>query len=238
LAPLDRLYSDAFLFHEGPRRAMTLSRMYRPWRRQAFSVGAWLVAFLYLFVAGGVPLRLTAPASLTAPKDVSRPFPCMNRPCGCQNADQCWRSCCCHTKAERMAWARARGVEPPIDQVAASPDETSETASRPRSCCSKRSSSELHDWEGGKRIVVTLRGQTRSQYEPVSESTSVLVLIQAVDCQGIGLQWLGGCVVTPPAIAEYWPELPPSGRLVLAARFSISSPAFPPPVPPPRVGTA
>jgi len=30
----------------------------------------------------------------------------MNRPCGCASAEQCWRSCCCTTKTERIAWAK------------------------------------------------------------------------------------------------------------------------------------
>ena len=40
-------------------------------------------------------------------------FPCMDCPCGCNSAEQCWRSCCCHTLAERMDWAREHGVRPP-----------------------------------------------------------------------------------------------------------------------------
>jgi hypothetical protein len=61
-----------------------------------------------LFSAVGMPL----PAA-PVPKDLSQPFPCMNNPCGCSNAEACWRSCCCTTLAERLAWAREHGVEPP-----------------------------------------------------------------------------------------------------------------------------
>ncbi|MFM8893175.1 MAG: hypothetical protein ACKOTB_16435, partial [Planctomycetia bacterium] len=37
--------------------------------------------------------------------------PCMDRPCGCATAEQCFTSCCCNTPAETLAWARSRGVE-------------------------------------------------------------------------------------------------------------------------------
>jgi hypothetical protein len=45
-------------------------------------------------------------------------FPCSSCPCGCATAEQCWRSCCCHTLAERMAWAREHGVRPPEYAIA------------------------------------------------------------------------------------------------------------------------
>jgi hypothetical protein len=65
-------------------------------------------------IASGLPLPAVAAAiGEAAKKDLSKPFPCMNRPCGCQNADQCWHSCCCFTMRERLAWAEANGIEPP-----------------------------------------------------------------------------------------------------------------------------
>ena len=49
-----------------------------------------------------------------AAKDRSRPFPCMDKPCGCATAEQCFANCFCHTPAERLAWAKAHGVEPAV----------------------------------------------------------------------------------------------------------------------------
>lgn len=43
------------------------------------------------------------------------PFPCMDRPCGCLNADDCWHHCCCFSPAEHVAWARQRGWSIPMD---------------------------------------------------------------------------------------------------------------------------
>jgi hypothetical protein len=61
-------------------------------------------------VASGLPFPTPDSA---IKKDLSKPFPCMNRPCGCQNADQCWHECCCFTMREKLAWAEANGVTPP-----------------------------------------------------------------------------------------------------------------------------
>jgi hypothetical protein len=71
-------------------------------------------------VASGVPLPLGAgsgkgdprSAMRLAAKDRSQPFPCMDKPCGCATAEQCFTTCCCNTPAETLAWARAHRVEP------------------------------------------------------------------------------------------------------------------------------
>lgn len=50
-------------------------------------------------------------------KDLSAPFPCQNRPCGCPSAERCWRTCCCFSMREKLSWARENGVEPPPDVI-------------------------------------------------------------------------------------------------------------------------
>ena len=77
----------------------------------------WLVTLGWCLVASGLPFpgsgvaeRGGGPPRRVA-KDRSRPFPCMDSPCGCASAQQCLTSCCCHTPAERLAWARRHGVE-------------------------------------------------------------------------------------------------------------------------------
>jgi len=86
----------------------------------------WALVGLYGLVASGLPLPFGMPlpgeprggdriaASRLAAKDRSRPFPCMDKPCGCATAEQCFANCCCHTPAERLAWARAHKVEPDV----------------------------------------------------------------------------------------------------------------------------
>jgi len=45
--------------------------------------------------------------------DTSVPFPCQSRGCGCMTAHHCWTKCCCHSPAERLAWANKNKVTPP-----------------------------------------------------------------------------------------------------------------------------
>src|SRR5947209_7307476 len=54
-------------------------------------------------------VRVHAEAASLSGKDRSQPFPCMDRPCGCQSADECWHHCCCTTLDERLAWAHEHG---------------------------------------------------------------------------------------------------------------------------------
>lgn len=84
-------------------------------------VTIWMATIGYALVASGLPLPLggAQPASSTsaaakrlAGKDRSQPFPCMDKPCGCTTAEQCFSSCCCDTPAELLAWAKANHVEP------------------------------------------------------------------------------------------------------------------------------
>jgi hypothetical protein len=86
-------------------------------------ITTWLAILGYTLVASGLPLPfgMIAPVAPDSPaakrvagKDRSRPFPCMDRPCGCATAEQCFTSCCCNTPAETLAWATAHRVEPAV----------------------------------------------------------------------------------------------------------------------------
>jgi hypothetical protein len=105
---------------------------------------SWLMLAVYVFVVSGVPLPFAgSPAATGSPaakrlagKDRSRPFPCMDKPCGCATAEQCLSSCCCNTPAELLAWAKANRVDPAtlmaLQQRAAAP----RPAPAAGSCCS------------------------------------------------------------------------------------------------------
>lgn len=84
----------------------------------------WLTLLMQMVVVSGVPLPVGTLAAHTtmaadgeavegrlAAKDRSQPFPCMDRPCGCGSAEQCFSSCCCHTPEQLLAWARSRDLE-------------------------------------------------------------------------------------------------------------------------------
>jgi hypothetical protein len=99
---------------------------------------------LQVLVASGLPLPLAGQAPVAgspaakrlAGKDRSLPFPCMDKPCGCATAEQCFTSCCCHTPAETLAWAKANRVDP---GMLAALERRAGAGSRPapksRSCC-------------------------------------------------------------------------------------------------------
>jgi hypothetical protein len=89
-------------------------------RSRPRSITIWLALAGYVLVASGIPLPVGAGAAARdgsrgaariAAKDRSRPFPCMNKPCGCATARQCFTKCCCNTPAETLRWARAHGVD-------------------------------------------------------------------------------------------------------------------------------
>jgi len=80
----------------------------------------WLMLAAYVVVVSGVPLPIAGSppeagspaAKRLADKDRSRPFPCMDKPCGCATAEQCFSSCCCNSPAELLAWAEINGLDP------------------------------------------------------------------------------------------------------------------------------
>lgn len=80
-------------------------------RRRLFVAG---LAVVYATTAIGVPLPMVA--STTKSGEL---FPCANCACGCATAEQCWRSCCCHSLSERIAWAHEHNVRPPEYALAA-----------------------------------------------------------------------------------------------------------------------
>ena len=66
-----------------------------------------------------VPLPMAPLPSNSPEKDLSQPFPCQNRPCGCRSAEQCWKNCCCFNNSQKIAWAKAHKVPVPDYVVAA-----------------------------------------------------------------------------------------------------------------------
>lgn len=82
----------------------------------------------FLWLSSGAPLPAPAPAS-------GELFPCMDCGCGCVTAEHCWRNCCCHTPAERLAWAKRNGVMPPAFVLAAAAKEAVRITASSKPCC-------------------------------------------------------------------------------------------------------
>src|SRR5687767_4937393 len=85
------------------------------------------------FLAATVGVPVINPWVSPLGKDLSQPFPCQHSACGCQNAEACWRGCCCLSNRQQLAWAKDHGVK--------APTYVAEQASREEvagSCCAVR----------------------------------------------------------------------------------------------------
>jgi hypothetical protein len=98
--------------------------------------GAWLALLGQVIAVVGLPLP---PASA---KDVSSPFPCQQRVCGCMTASDCWKSCCCFTAGQRVQWAREHDAEVPAELVEDAEEECASCVApeeeHSESCCTTK----------------------------------------------------------------------------------------------------
>jgi len=184
----------------------------------------WSALVVYVCVSCGFS------APIPSGKDLSRAFPCMYSRCGCQNADQCWRSCCCHTVSERLAWARAHGVAPPeyvhsLSEKAVPPVKKSCcTAHQPaakttHSCCSSHA----------ERATCVHHRDTKPE-RGVS-------FLQALRCRGLSANWIG---MAPSVVSDQF-ECSISFQVIewlTPSPVVLPSQDLAPPIPPPRLATA
>ena len=90
-----------------------------------------------------VACSLEFPLPVIVLKDTTIAYPCQTRGCGCQNADQCWKSCCCFSDVEKLAWAKANGITPPdwfLEKIAAAEDQAEKTPVAAKAPAAKKSS--------------------------------------------------------------------------------------------------
>lgn len=104
----------------------------RSFRRRLLSA---FLAAMYAITAAGVPIPTGGIAG-----NSGELYPCAGHACGCQSAEQCWRSCCCFSLAERMGWAERHGVRPPEFAIAEARSAGMEVAwlGQPGGCCHGR----------------------------------------------------------------------------------------------------
>ena len=107
-------------------------------RWPGFRRGIALLALVnYVALAAGLPLPSCSYAAIGAEAGSSTPHPCSGHRCGCGSAEQCWKSCCCFSTAEKLAWARRNGITPPSFVVAEpEPRPTGSRSPVRKSCCS------------------------------------------------------------------------------------------------------
>src|SRR5258708_4975277 len=176
---------------------------------RGLAVMAAMVAFWATTI--GVPL----PSASV--KDLSKPFPCMHRLCGCMHSAQCWKGCCCFSDREKLAWAAAHGVEPPAFVVAAA----WKSMDAERKCCDK-------NLRSGRYYKALAKN-------PIGSKASSLVIASAWrSCHGLVPTWGSLSAVSPPPEGVTWQfEWTEIGRVCRPSRDAISQ-AYPPPLPPPR----
>lgn len=196
----------------------------------------WMVLLGYLLVAAGLPLPVghgtltaalnPAAARRLAAKDRSQPFPCMDSPCGCTTAAQCFESCCCHTPTELLAWATQRKLSADVLQtlqrrvagddgghavtlaLAACGELTADEAAcggccceatpapEPVACCSAMDADPV---ASGSCCEPLVKEPGSSEVAPLSERMVVLQAMRA--CGGLASEWLAcGCAPLPEPI--------------------------------------
>ena len=105
------------------------------------------------------------PLPITIEKDLSIPFPCQFKGCGCQNADQCWDNCCCHSDSEKLAWSIEHDVEPPswfMERIKDLDLARPNTKTKPRACsccCKKKTSPPPVDQKNTRHQLLILKQQ-------------------------------------------------------------------------------
>ncbi|PHS03225.1 MAG: hypothetical protein COA78_18615 [Blastopirellula sp.] len=178
----------------------------------------------------GVWLLVTIgmPVDLTVTKDLTIAFPCQDHGCGCNNAEACWNSCCCHSLEERIVWANENEVEPPDyfwaqvefekQQNVFIAGTSSANSSVAKSCCSKDASE--------KQCCTTDSCEDNS-------CEVVIVLDSVRKCQG--LQQL--IALLSVALLDYQTDCAPVGPepsgFVATSESSLDSFSTAPPTPPP-----
>ena len=204
-------------------------------------ITTWLAIFGYTLVASGMPLPFgtVAPSAPESPaakrlagKDRSRAFPCMDKPCGCATAEQCFTSCCCNTPAETLAWAKAHAVEPAVlaalqrrvaggKQATSNVEKASCCASDPpvdeASCCAtRRPANVVCDAEETRGESLTLAavpasteaGASDKEFPPDDEPPShrprlrTVTLRAMLACGGIVAEWFASGAALPPPRVE------------------------------------
>jgi hypothetical protein len=173
-----------------------------------------------------------------AAKDRSTPFPCMDKPCGCVTAEQCFSNCCCNTPAETLVWAKAHNVDPAViaalQRRAAAPVEKTAVASsccsvkKQASCCSATSAPACCD----ESETVALTAES-ADVEPISSHTIVLKSMLA--CGGIVSQWFSIGGAPPPPVVVAVAAITPLAEAILPGDEIFSCERAEPAAPPPRV---
>lgn len=156
-------------------------------------------------------------------KDLSKPFPCQDRPCGCMSAAQCKKKCCCFSAEQKIVWAKKNQL--PLSDVLDAPASTQ--LARSGSCCETKTAAKRADISCSKKSV---------PHKP-SRTTRVAVVIAALaqQCQGIAVTAFGLQLYILPQAIEQVPFDGPASEQFAQWKTIVLQPDLDPPVPPPRL---
>ena len=211
---------------------------------------AWAMLALQCLVASGLPLPLAIPPDpgsaagrKLAAKDRSRPFPCMDKACGCDSAERCFTNCCCHTPAETLRWAKARGIEPAVIVALSRRMAVAEPEPAAGNCCastaSKPACCETAEPQQPSCCAVA-EAEAGLDDEPApggAPAPKVVSLRAMLACGGIidGLLSLMVAGSLPPPAVVFSPQVVTGGSLICGDERPQGTPAEPA-EPPPRQG--
>jgi hypothetical protein len=182
------------------------------------------IASLAGFVAALVGVPVLHPFLGPDGKDVSRPFPCMHSQCGCQTAEMCWRGCCCHTNRQKLAWAKANGVQPPEYVLVAADAEPVADCDGASACCEAREAAADCCAESGQCLAAEKDGV----------QWGLVPAFAARKCRGLPEFWLLVSMATTIVFSfECQPSEPESGSIAIWSE-SRRSRSLVPATPPPR----
>lgn len=180
---------------------------------------AVVALFAQLVAATGAPV--IAPRNT---KTAATPFPCQDHPCGCATPEQGWAGdCCCFTLEAKLAWAEARGIEPPA-HVRPAVEARKAAQKKTKSCCAKHEK------------------PTCCETEPAAPKTTEAPALRwvagvfAQKCRGEGPAGLlkfeaGAAPAFDPEVRVSRPE----ADWLASFEVRVVRTSFRPPIPPPRL---
>ena len=232
------------------REMMFVVQHLRDWMtRRRLTAIVLLVTSLLMVLP--ISLRFAAPevSEEANGKDLSEPFPCQSRRCGCKSAKQCWKKCCCFTDTQKVAWAKANRVTLPAFVVAAAKREAPVAKAACQGaevCCtshavkSVRREGETPAEPRAKVNVQSPKRLGRSLALPAQRPrVRVVVGIEALQCQGVE-QTIAGVLISlqPPELLTVVITNLDTGEVWLLHDSLLAPCEQEPPTPPPRLGVA
>jgi hypothetical protein len=149
-----------------------------------------LACIWYVMIVMNVslPTELLFNSDANIAKDSSVPFPCQSKSCGCRSAEQCYRNCCCHTPAERRAFAEQHGLK--SVELGIPDEETEPTHRQTKSCCAAKQSTPVASCCSKPKESCCSPQKSSCSSPKVATKSKSLCIMSALKCQGQGMDLL------------------------------------------------